>query len=138
MARKQLSPHFYLDEFHCRDGSKVPSAAVPALEELCKYQLEPLRKKYGPARVNSGYRTRSYNASIGGATFSQHIYDEHPGSVAADVTFSRGTPSQWARSARWRFRSWKRWRTTQRGGVGYYPVSGFVHVDSGPRRDWEG
>ncbi len=29
-------------------------------------------------------------------------------------------------------------RANHRGGVGFYPSSGFVHVDSGPRRQWRG
>lgn len=134
----KLSAHFDSSEFDCHDGRKVPAAAIPALKELCEHMLEPLRAKYGPCKVLSGYRPRDYNASIGGARFSQHIYDDGPGSVASDLRFANGTPKQWARSARWRFGFKKVWRARQRGGVGYYPNSGFVHVDSGPRRDWEG
>lgn len=138
MADQQLSKHFRLSEFHCHDGTRVPASAIPALKELCEHVLEPMREKYGPCRVLSGYRHRSYNAAIGGARYSQHIYDDGPGSVAADVRFATGTPAQWARGARWRFRTKSRWRKTGRGGVGQYNRSGFVHVDSGPRRDWQG
>ncbi len=138
MARTKLSTHFYLDEFDCKDGTNVPSASVPALKELCVHVLEPLRVKYGPCTVHSGYRTRSYNRSIGGAQFSQHIYNDGPGSVAADVSFAKGSVAQWARSARWRFNTKRVWRKRQRGGSGRYLRSGFIHVDSGPRRNWEG
>lgn len=132
----KLSQHFDSSEFDCHDGAKVPAAALPALRELCEHMLEPLRAKYGACHVNSGYRTRLYNASIGGARYSQHIYDDQPSSVAADVTFVRGGPAQWARSARWRFRFKSLWRRRARGGVGLY--GSFVHVDSGARRDWSG
>jgi len=27
-------------------------------------------------------------------------------------------------------------RTMQRGGVGWYPHSGFIHIDTGPVRNW--
>lgn len=138
MTRYRLSKNFTVEEFDCKDGTKVPKAAIPALEELCRNMLEPLRKKYGPVRVTSGYRTRSYNAAIGGASQSQHIYDDNPSSVAADITFRRGSVAQWARSAKWRFNAKKVWRKRRRGGVGTYPASGFIHVDSGPRRDWNG
>jgi uncharacterized protein YcbK (DUF882 family) len=148
MTRKKLSKHFVVEEFDCKDGTPVPRGAEPALVELCEYMLEPLRKKYGSCTVNSGYRHTAYNRSIGGALFSQHIYDQDPRSVAADVRFARGTPKQWARSARWRFRTNRRWNggsiwkvvanLGRRGGVGLYVVAGFVHVDSGPRRDWSG
>lgn len=148
MTRHRLSTHFTVEEFDCNDGRRVPVASIPALEELCVHMLEPLRAKYGPAHVNSGYRHEDYNRSIGGAMFSQHIYDQDPRSVAADVRFARGTPAQWARSARWRFRFKRRWNGTaialrfrrlgKRGGVGQYDAAGFVHLDSGPRRDWSG
>ena len=139
MSRKKLSPNFTIEEFDCHDGTKVPASAIPALEELCMFVLEPLRKKYGPCKVMSGYRTRAYNAGLpGAARYSQHIYDDGPSSVAADLIFARGNPTSWARSARWRFRTVKRWRTRGRGGCGRYIRSGFIHVDNGPYRNWEG
>lgn len=138
MTRKRLSPNFTVEEFDCHDGTKVPNSAIPALEELCKYQLEPLRAKYGPCKVMSGYRTRQYNADIGGAKYSQHVYTDGPDSVAADLIFARGNPTSWARSARWRFKTKSIWRKRGRGGCGRYIRSGFIHVDNGPRRDWEG
>lgn len=144
----KLSDHFALAEFACKDGTPVPEDSIPALRELCVHMLEPLRAKYGPARINSGYRHEAYNRRIGGAMFSQHIYDQDPRSVAADVRFRNGTPAQWARSARWRFRYKRRWNGTavalrfrrlgKRGGVGEYRAAGFIHLDSGPRRDWWG
>lgn len=138
MTRHRLSPHFTVEEFDCKDGRKVPSASVPALEELCRHVLEPLREKYGRCTVLSGYRHEAYNRLIGGARFSQHIYDQSPSSVAADVRFAKGSVRWWARSAKWRFNAKWVWRSRRRGGVGVYPASGFVHVDSGPRRDWSG
>ena len=123
----QLSAHFNVREFHCHNGAKVPQAAYPALQRLCRNQLEPMRAKFGACHVNSGYRTRAYNASIGGASMSQHIYEDGPDSVAADTTYAKGTASEWAAYAR---------RLSGVGGVGQY--SSFVHIDNGPRRDWSG
>lgn len=116
-----LTPHFNVREFDCHDGRRVPAIAVPALTKLC-HLLEKLRAEYGPALVLSGYRPRDYNAKIGGARFSQHIYELTPTSVAADLVFSRGTPAAWARSA----------AMLGAGGVGRYDRSGFVHVDNRP------
>lgn len=138
MTRLRLSPHFTIEEFDCRDGTRVPLAAIPALRELCEHVLEPMRKKYGPCRVLSGHRHEAYNRSIGGATFSQHIYDQSPTSVAADVRFAKGSVYSWARGARWRFSTKWRFRKNRRGGVGEYRAAGFLHVDTGPRRNWWG
>lgn len=123
-GRTQLSEHFNVAEFDCHDGTKVPKAAEPALARLCVQFLEPMRKKFGPCRVLSGHRHRAYNLRIGGATKSQHDYNDDPSTVASDLTFAKGTPALWAAEAR---------RLSDRlgfGGVGEYPRSGFVHVDN--------
>lgn len=124
----RASEHFLISEFDCHNGQKVPRDAYPALRRLCEDVLEPMRAHFGACRVTSGYRPRAYNASIGGASQSEHIYELTPSSVAADVSFARGTPASWAEFA----------RRLGVGGVGQYSRSGFVHVDNGPRRDWWG
>ncbi len=129
-AAGQLSPHFNVREFDCHNGQKVPAIAVPALKKLCVTFLEPMRAEFGPGHVLSGYRPRAYNASIGGAKFSQHIYELTPVSVASDTMWAKGTPTQWARKAR------SIANKRKEGGVGQYNESGFVHIDNGPRRDW--
>jgi hypothetical protein len=124
----QLSPHFNVDEFNCKDGTRVPKASVPALTRLCNEVLEPLREQFGSCTIMSGYRPTAYNTRIGGAKFSQHIYDLHPDTVAADLTFERGRPSDWADAAE---------SLCERGGLGRYP--GFVHVDNrGTNARWSG
>jgi hypothetical protein len=120
----QLSPNFHVSEFHCRDGTPVPKAAIPALKAWCVEYGEPMRKKFGAVHVNSGYRTRSYNASIGGASNSIHIYDAHPGAVAVDITCASGTPSQWADYG----------DSLGVDGLGRY--STFVHFDNRNRIGW--
>jgi hypothetical protein len=128
----QLTPHFNVREFDCKNGQRVPQFAVPALTQLCQIFLEPMRAEFGPALVMSGYRPKKYNESIGGATLSQHIYELTPSSVAADMVFSRGNPRLWALKAR------AIADRISKGGVGQYDKSGFVHVDNGPRRNWWG
>ena len=54
--------------------------------------LEPIRAKFGPCLVLSGYRHTLYNAAIGGARQSQHIYEDGFESVAADIRFGKGSP----------------------------------------------
>jgi uncharacterized protein YcbK (DUF882 family) len=77
------------------------------------------------ATILSAYRTRETNEMLMRTTFgvaenSQHIYgralDVHIGSKLAEaMTAARGM---------------------QRGGVGWYPHSGFIHIDTGPVRNW--
>lgn len=135
--RISLSEHFYLDEFRCRDGTPVPRAYIPDLRDLCETYLEPMRRKFGPCNVHSGFRTDAWNARIGGARLSFHVYtDRPPGSgVAADVSFAKGSPAEWHRRAK-RIR---RFRQGGRGGLGRYDAGGFVHVDNrNYAADWEG
>jgi len=77
-----------------------------------------------PLVVHSGYRTPQTNAMIeGAARLSLHMWgkavDFHvPGVELADLAgICRACPVS--------------------GGVGYYP-EGWVHLDTGPRRFWEG
>jgi uncharacterized protein YcbK (DUF882 family) len=77
------------------------------------------------ATVLSAYRTRETNAMLARTTFgvadnSQHIYGR-----ALDIRF--GARLEEAMQAA---------RAMQRGGVGWYPYSGFIHLDSGPVRNW--
>ena len=78
----------------------------------------------GACTSTAGYRTASYNARIGGASASYHVYTIHDGNdQAADITCAQGTPRDWHRTLAW-LRSNKR---GGRGGLGLY--STFVHVD---------
>lgn len=80
----------------------------------------------GKASVLSAFRTPETNAmlaakSLGVAEKSQHLLGR-----AVDVTFSSRLPDA-HRSA----------LDLKRGGVGWYPRSHFLHIDSGPVRSWE-
>ena len=77
------------------------------------------------ATILSAYRTRETNAMLAKTTFgvadnSQHIYGR-----ALDIRLdSRNEEAMQAA------------RAMLRGGVGWYPRSGFFHLDSGPVRNW--
>ncbi|KAA0570949.1 DUF882 domain-containing protein [Azospirillum sp. Sh1] len=78
------------------------------------------------ATVLSAFRTPETNAmlaarSLGVAEHSQHLLGR-----ALDVTLSSGLPDA-HRSA----------LDLKRGGVGWYPRSHFLHIDTGPLRSWE-
>ena len=81
----------------------------------------------GATRVTvlSAYRTRATNAMLARTTFgvadnSQHIFGR-----AIDLYL----PSRLDEAM-------KAARAMQRGGVGWYPRSNFIHLDSGPVRNW--
>lgn len=146
-SRIVLSAHFRVSEFDCHDGTPVPSAAVPALRRWCEVVGEPLRAEFGPVRVTSGYRTPGYNRRVGGAADSYHVYERrHPGGgrptnpydIAADVVPARGTPAQWASWTLRRFGTAAWTPGPRRGAAVAYSSSGFVHIDTGPRRTWAG
>jgi len=82
-----LSTHFTLEEMiKSQAGDRagidnMPSAAHrEALRALCVHVLEPIRERFGPVMVNSGYRCPTLNRSMGGAPNSQHCLGE-----AADI-----------------------------------------------------
>ncbi|MFD0071032.1 D-Ala-D-Ala carboxypeptidase family metallohydrolase [Streptomyces sp. NPDC127166] len=82
--------HFDFSEFESKDGSgfsggKVSATTVKENVRRNMYKLEALRKKCGDlaVTVNSGFRSISHNASVGGAANSMHLYG-----IAADVAIS--------------------------------------------------
>jgi hypothetical protein len=121
-----LTAHFKASEFWCHDATPVPIVARAGLIRLCEDFLEPMREKFGTALVLSGYRHELYNAKIGGARHSQHIYENDFESVAADMRFERGTPNRWAAEAR----KLRTKNTGGKGGIGTYVRSNFVHLDN--------
>jgi uncharacterized protein YcbK (DUF882 family) len=77
------------------------------------------------ATILSAYRTPETNAKLAATTFgvaenSQHLYGR-----ALDVHFPARLED-----------AMKAARAMKRGGVGWYPQSGFFHIDSGPVRNW--
>jgi zinc D-Ala-D-Ala carboxypeptidase len=74
-----LSPHFTLAELTRTSSgvANVPNAAeTKALEALCSSLLEPVRSKFGPVSIHSGYRSKAVNEAIGGSKTSQHMKGE--------------------------------------------------------------
>ncbi len=118
LGHTRLTDHFRWHEFGQRDGTLPPDAFAPAYVHLCHAHLEPLRRRFGPVTVMSGYRTRRHNAAVGGAPASRHMAEVEPGAVAADVVCRSGSPREWAAAL----------ELTRPGGLGLYP--GHVHVDT--------
>ena len=88
MTNLKLSEHFNLTEFERSSTAQAnnidnscPSQYIPALQQLCKTILEPLRQHFGePVIISSGYRCNQLNVKVGGTYASQHTLGE-----AADI-----------------------------------------------------
>ena len=122
-----INEYFRVSDFDCHDGSPVPTKRVDDLKRHVINVLTPLREDSGAAVfINSGYRTKSHNQSINGATSSQHIYDDQTG-CATDVVSAAWSPSK--------VHSYLDSKGVD--GLGAYPT--FCHVDSrGYRSRWSG
>lgn len=147
--RKLVSDHFATAEFDCHDGTPVPLQSIHGLELAVAWWLEPMRERFGPVTILSGFRTQAFNATLPGAVpNSFHRYDldraivNHDGArirpVAFDVRCRRGDVRDWSVWAHSFVQRSATLARKGRGGIGYYPSSGFVHLDTGPRRSWQG
>lgn len=75
----RLTAHFTLAEFTRSESAKrhgVSNNPTPEhlqnIKVLCEKVLEPIRAKYGPINISSGYRSKVLNHYIGGSLSSQH------------------------------------------------------------------
>ena len=95
-AENQPSPSFSYAEWDCNDGTPVSEQAYPAINRWCERVGEPMRARFGSVHINSGYRTAAYNAAIGGASNSFHVYTYHDyKGTAADTTCASGSATDW-------------------------------------------
>lgn len=115
-GEKQISANFKVNEFRCKDGSDKILIDV----DFVKNMLQAIRDHFGAAvNINSGYRTESYNAKVGGAKSSYHMQGR-----AFDIVVEGHTPLEVAQYA----------QALDINGIIQY--NGFVHVDSRPTRYW--
>ena len=87
-----LSPNFSFEELTRTGQASLQDANrreaepyIPRLTELAR-MLEVVREKFGPVRINSGFRGPAVNAAVGGSTSSQHSKGE-----AADIVCTSTT-----------------------------------------------
>ena len=85
MKRKNfmLTEHFSYNEMtrstwaETHRVDNTPDALqLAALENLCHVLLEPLRRQFGPIRINSGFRSPEVNEGVGGVGCSKHLSGE--------------------------------------------------------------
>lgn len=75
----KLTAHFALSEFTRSESAKregLDNTPTPEhlenLKTLCEKVLEPIRLKFGPINISSGYRGKMLNHFIGGSVSSDH------------------------------------------------------------------
>jgi uncharacterized protein YcbK (DUF882 family) len=110
----------FLRDFHVDQTGPVDIGMLDFLADVMDATSQ------SSATVLSAFRTRETNERLRATTFgvaeqSQHLYGR-----AIDVTFD--THLGGAQKAA---------LAMKRGGVGWYPRSDFIHLDSGPTRNWE-
>lgn len=103
-----------------KNGSRIPAtqAVVNNILVLAELLERPRQQIGRPFIVTSWYRPPYINRMVGGAPYSRHLYGQ-----AVDF-YVEGLPARTVASQI----SW--WP----GGLGAY--SGWVHLDTGPRRRW--
>lgn len=107
----QLSTNFKSTEFDCHGSGCCSSTKVD--EKLVTY-LQKIRDHFGKSvNINSGYRCKTHNANVGGASKSNHMDGE-----AADIRINGVTPLEVAQYA----------ESIGMLGIGVY--SWGVHVDT--------
>ena len=93
--------------------------------------LYDLQRRLGttePFQVVSGYRSPETNAALARQSRRVARQSLHMEGRAMDIRLGRRGAGEIQRVA----------LALGRGGVGYYPRMGFVHVDTGPVRQWRG
>lgn len=79
-----------------------------------------------PFQIISGYRSPESNRKLRQASSGVAKKSFHLAGQAADIRLPGHNLAQLRRAA----------LKLRAGGVGYYPKSDFIHVDTGPRRSW--
>ena len=81
-----------------------------------------MRDRLGkPLILRSAYRSPEHNRAVGGAKASKHLEG-----IAFDIAMTNHDPVAFEAAA----------RAIGFKGFGFYPRSGFIHIDLGPARSW--
>jgi len=109
-------PSFSPAEMACRGTGaiKINTEAMDMLQRLRNRLAKPLI-------VLSAYRSPEHNRAVGGAPASKHMLG-----TAFDIAMANHDPVAFEAAA----------REVGFLGFGFYPRSGFMHIDLGPARSW--
>jgi len=109
-------PNFSPAEIACRGTGRLK------LHPEALDKLQALRDRLGkPLILRSAYRSPEHNRAVGGAKASKHM-----DGTAFDIVMANHDPAAFEAAA----------RAVGFLGFGFYPRSGFMHIDLGPARDW--
>jgi hypothetical protein len=109
-------PSFSPREIACKGTGEL------LVDDQALDKLQALRAALGkPLILTSAYRSRSHNTRVGGAKNSRHMQGD-----AFDVMMTNHDPHEFEAAA----------RAAGFTGFGYYPKSGFMHIDTGAARSW--
>ena len=109
-------PNFSPAEIACRGTGQLK------LHPEAMDKLQALRDRLGkPLIIRSAYRSLEHNRAVGGAKASKHMEG-----TAFDIAMANHDPVAFEAAA----------REVGFLGFGYYPRSGFIHIDLGPARSW--
>jgi hypothetical protein len=101
---------------------RLPRHRQAAAERGRARCLQALRDRLGkPLIVRSAYRSPEHNRAVGGAKASKHMEG-----IAFDIAMANYDPEALEAAA----------RAIGFRGFGFYPRSGFIHIDLGPARSW--
>lgn len=118
-----ITENFKEREFICKCADSKCEGKKAFADIKLVLMLEMLRSFVNkPITITSGYRCKSHNEKVGGAKDSLHMQGK-----AVDFVISGMKPYEYFYLVEKIFKN---------GGIGYY--NGFVHVDSGKIRRWNG
>jgi len=117
----KLTDNFSKSEFNCKCGCEMPDDVLKNIKTLA-IQLQVLRERSNePISINSAYRCKSHNHSIGGVKNSQHVLGK-----AADIVVNNFTPNEVANMIENMLRN-EFLPSFNIGGLGRYNT--FTHID---------
>lgn len=113
--------NYLLRDFRTGDVHRIDPALLDIL-----FDVQSMAGCDAPFEVISGYRSPATNAMLHSRSEGVAVHSMHLEGRAIDVRL-RGFPTHNLAALA---------RTLARGGVGFYPQSDFVHIDTGPVRTW--
>ncbi len=120
-AMEEIS--YFLRDYHNEEVHRVDPALLDQL-----YDIKLLLGSNKPFHIVSGYRSPQTNANLRRHSRSVARHSLHMEGKAVDIRIE-GVGTRSIRDVA---------LALQGGGVGYYPHSNFVHIDTGDIRTWRG